>query len=32
MIGYLLAMASPAGIFSNFVRELGRKGPEPVHE
>jgi hypothetical protein len=28
MIGYLLAMASPAGIFSNFVRELGRRSPE----
>ena len=31
-IGFLLELASPAGIFSNFVRELGRgrtATPEP---
>jgi len=25
-LGFLLALASPAGIFSNFVRELGPRG------
>ena len=25
-IGFLLNLVSPAGIFSNFVRELGRDG------
>lgn len=28
-IGYLLALIEPAGIFSNFVRELGRRRSEP---
>jgi hypothetical protein len=28
-IGALLLLASPAGIFSNFVRELGRRAPIP---
>jgi hypothetical protein len=36
-IGFLLELASPAGIFSNFVRELGRDPsptgePEPLRE
>lgn len=31
-LGFLLELASPAGIFSNFVRELGRprEKPEPL--
>jgi hypothetical protein len=28
-LGFLLELASPAGIFSNFVRELGRSREEP---
>ena len=28
-LGYLLALIEPAGIFSNFVRELGRRHREP---
>lgn len=28
-LGYLLALIEPAGIFSNFVRELGRRRSEP---
>ncbi len=32
-LGFLLELASPAGIFSNFVRELGRSGrPETEAE
>ena len=31
-LAYLLELASPAGIFTNFVRELGRERRQPGHD